>query len=333
MRVVQGAVGWARDDMLEFNTRSNLAHDIVRGGAEGRPEEWPPGEAPATPSSESLTDNLSEQTTSSSSSVAAALTVQKACRGISTLTRVGVTTALLEVAALFRRSHGALPPAPRFAVLLVMALVIWARGRRRRSPPPPPPPPSPSLSPRRGTAAPGTPQRDSSFPQRVDPTVGPDLDRNDVNQGPPTAVAAEAAGLSSPSRSLLIEPLFPELAAVAAEAISPVRWRAHDGPDGLDPSLPSPAQVRAAQGRTGAAQTSMLRGMARRHRARDVGEAAVAVERRGIVASRKWRRGWDWGWGRGWTRFRERWSCGSKRYWVWLVLLWLVASVLEVRAK
>lgn len=295
VRVVQGAVGWARDDMLEFTKYSPDAH---RG-------KGPSAVTPATASAKRPGEGETEDFSSSLPAAAAAagvMTVSKVWRGACALVRVIFEVALREVATLFRRKNGALPPTPRLAVFMILALVVWTRRHRRNLPPPP----------REAAAtASGTPPRN--------PTVWSLLSRSDFNEG-----------LASPSRSLhLASQAMTSSPAPQAAPGSPVRSRP-GRPDGVDPSLPSPAQVRPAQTRDGYARTSMMRGLTRRGGERNVRDLVEPegerVGRHG--AFRNW--GWRWGWR--WRRSREPGGGGGRRYWLLrLVLLWLVASVLEVR--
>lgn len=307
--MVQGAVGLARDDMLKLSDGNDETHD-ARSAADNRPGGWPPesaapGAAPATGLPEG---NDAEPFVSSPAATAAAmaaastLTASTLWKGTRALARVTTEAAFREAASLFRRRNGAPPPAPRLAVLMVLVLVVWARRRRRHAPqharPPPP-------------AAPITPQRNHAV-VLISPTAG----------------TAAAAGLSSPSRYLFWGSRTPGIPAPTVPG-SPVRRR-YDGPDGLDPSLPSPAQVRAAQARGGQARVRLMRRLERDGTERGIEEVPAGGGRESATVEAPCRRwGWGWAWWR-WTGNRKPHGRGGRRQWLWLVLLWLVASVLEV---
>lgn len=306
--MVQRFVGWARDDIVKLNNRQNQGHDSRKG-----PDALRSGERPAFATTERPVDDDTETDDASPSPAAlpASLSFFEVCKGVRNLGRYAVEAAVREAAALFRRKHGALPPAPRMAVFMMLALFVFrVRTRRRNSSP-----------------------REVRTPRRSSASAQPSLARNEPNRGSPsTALAvAAAAGLYSPSRSLFSRP--------QQAPGSPIRTRHETSPpDGLDPSLPSPAQARAAQTRTGQARDSR-RGRLNRYSGSErefeaEGETSTPGEAGGrygvseAATSRRWR----WWWMRG---YREPRSVGDNRsrrprYILWLVLLWLVASILEV---
>lgn len=317
---MQRFVGWARDDIAKLNHRKNQGHDPRKG-----PDVLRPGEQPASATTERPVDDDAEtddKSPSPSPAVSpASLTFFEVCKGVRNLGRYAVEAAVREAVVLFRRKNGALPPAPRMAVFMMLTLFVFrVRTRRRDS------------TPREVRTT-----RRSSAPAHIL------FARNEPNRGSPstTVAVAAAAGLSSPSRSLFSGP--------QQAPHSPIRGR-HDTPhtDGLDPPLPSPAQARAAQARaahapaaqarTGQARDSRRRGL-NRHRGSErefeaEGEMSVseaALGRYGAGAARRSGQ-WRWWWMRGHHEPRHVGSGSSHRprYILWLVLLWLVASVLEV---
>ena len=337
MRVVQGAVGWARDDMVKFTGRNSRPFDSS-SGKNSPPGQWPSSANQGSTSPEQNTQSETEKRSPSSKSLPTAASAVKFYSAheiwerVCGLTRIAFEAALREAATLFRRRNGAPPPAPRFAVLMILALVLWSRRRRRHALPSPqsPPPSSPSTPPpSREAAAPATPHRRLAARSPAPP-------RNESGQGAPTPMSAAAAGLASPSRSL-----FAGSWALGSSTAPPVPGSPVRGPrgpleglDGLDPSLPSPAVARAGQARIGRARVSETqpwmgggmrgwRGI--RERARRVWGRVGGV----VVAPGQW---W-WRWVRSRVWCREKPSGSGRRCWVWLVLLWLVASVLEVIAS
>lgn len=278
--------------------------------------------------------------------------------------------ALREAVQLFRHREGGAPPvAPRFAVLLTLALGFFNRRRLRK---PSRPPASPAAE---TTSAAGTPRLSSPHHQlqapagglRLAPALSPSgLDGNNRNHplalaASPTTVAAAATGLSSPSQSLLLgspgplhgTTLAPPRPATASPPRGPLQMvvsssaaaRLTDYSAGVDPSLPSPAQQARGrsllllrgpdagreQERNGAAGVAGMEGGedALAARATGVGEATTAAPK-----SSSWWRPWTWQLLRKFKTTSVRAQDGGRgaRFrWVWLVLLWFVASVLEVR--
>lgn len=306
--MVQRFVGWARDDIVKLNNRKNQGLDSRKG-----PDALRSGERPAFATVERPIDDDTETDDASQSPAAlpASLTFLEVCKGVRNLGRYAVEAAVREAAALFRRKHGALPPAPRMAVFMMLALFVFrVRTRRRNSSP-----------------------REVRTPRRSSAPAQPFIARNETNRrSPSTAVAvAAAAGLYSPSRSLFSRP--------QQAPGSPIRTR-HDSsaPDGLDPSLPSPAQARAAQARTGQARDSRRRrlnrysGSEREFEVEGETSAPGAAGGRYGIAEAGTSGRWRWWRMRGYREARR--VCGDRsrgpRYILWLVLLWLVASILEV---
>ncbi|CAN0341412.1 unnamed protein product, partial [Ectocarpus sp. 12 AP-2014] len=60
------------------------------------------------------------------------LSVLEAWEGVRDLGRLALEALVRQAASLFCRKNGALPPAPRIAVLILMAVFIYDRRRRRR---------------------------------------------------------------------------------------------------------------------------------------------------------------------------------------------------------
>ncbi|CBJ25605.1 hypothetical protein Esi_0003_0313 [Ectocarpus siliculosus] len=241
VRVVQRFVGWARDDMVKLNNRRGQGghHDVRKNvDAPGPGKRPPPATPPVGVRTPEPAPHAAEKDgfTPDPALVSDGLSVLEAWEGVRDLGRLAVEALVRQAAGLFRLKNGALPPAPRIAALILLTVFIYDRRRRQRGrhqPPPPPPPPPPS---------PREPQR-SSVARR-------DLrERGDGNRGPPsTAVAFDlAASLHSPSRSL-----FSRLRQAAGTPPlrapgSPWTRRTYEvvpQPDGVDPSLPSPAQER-----------------------------------------------------------------------------------------
>lgn len=310
---MQNFVGWARDDMVKLNNRKPQDHDSRKSFDVPRGGKRPTATSPAPPEQQVDSDTETGDNSPSPAELPASWTVLEAWEGIRNLWRYAFEAAVREVVTLFRRRNGALPPGPRMAGFVILALYIYERCRRprRRTPPPPP-------------REVRTPRR-HSLPQDS-------LARNDPSLGlrSSAGAAVAAATLSSPSRSLFQAPG------------SPMR-RVSPPPAGeIDPSLPSPAQARAAQARIEQARAPRMQGVMRR--GRNGREAEGARGRwwrwRGPWgSSTSGRSGW-WRW-RGWTRSSEPRSGGGggdgdgrhpcrRRYLPWLALLWLVFSVLEV---
>lgn len=325
VRVVQGAVGWARDDMVKFTGRNSRPFD-ARTGSNGPnlPTTASNGGSPLC--EQSAQSETAKQSPSSNfnpptaADIEGLLSAREIWERMCGLTRILFEAVLREAATLFRRRNGAPPPAPRFAVLMILALVLWSRRRRRRSPPPQPTTPSTPPPASREAAAPSTPLRHAQ--------ARPAPPRVYSSQGAPTPMSAAAAGLASPSRSLF-EVSWPLGSMLAPRASGSPSRGPIQGPDGLDPSLPSPAQARAGQPRTGRPRVLQTQPWTGRVGGRGFREMVRgAWGRIGAAVVAPWRRGWRWV--RGGVGAGEKRRCGGRRYWVWLVLLWLVASVLEV---
>lgn len=401
MRVVQGTLRLARDDMENF-TKSNIAAAQVQHNRLDRAQvERTPGVL--SPSAEAQTaDEQSEESTPVARAAAAVAetasevlaTAKRALEIVCSLACVAVAATLREATKLFEQKAGGAPPsAPRVAVLMVLVVTIWTRRRRhgplRQAPRGPSQAPWPvsaavaPLSPSRHlptaaarglSLAPGAAASAAAGP--VTATAGiVDLNRGRLPLLPNTT-AVTAAGLSSPSRALLSGSL-PLTSPAAVSRLRGAqgegrgqaegqgqrqrqgRWqlRQHGGgiSDGIDPSLPSPAE----QARDALPQAR--RGLSRRgqdsRRVDAVGgfgggdstdepatSAAASTAGTGAEAEARgrgeadwfWRR-WKWGlrlpWGRltgGLTLSERSGTCGQRR-WVWLLFLWIVASVLEVR--
>lgn len=305
VRLVQRFVGWARDDIVKLDNRKNHGHDSRKG-----PDVMRSRERSASATTERPVDDDTEAGASPSpAALPASLTFLEVCKAVRNLGHYAVEAAAREVVALFRRKNGALPPAPRMAVFMMLVLFVFRT--RRRNPAP----------------------REVRTPRRTSAPAQHLPERNETNRGSPsTAVAvAAAAGLYSPSRSLFSGP---------QQALgSPIRTR-YDTlpPDSLDPPLPSPAQARAAQARTGQARDSRAPGL-HGHRGSErefeaEGETSVPEAARGRygVGTARTHGRWRWWRMRGYREPRRVGGDGSRRprYILWLVLLWLVASVLEV---
>lgn len=322
--------------MVKFTDRNSRPFDSS-SGTNVPPGQWSPSANQGSTSSEQNTQSETEQRSPSSKSLQAAAfavgfySAHEIWERVCGLTRIAFEAALREAATLFRRRNGAPPPAPRFAVLMILALVLWSRRRRRHAPPPqvpqpPPPPSSPSTPPpSREAAAPATPQR------RVGARSLAPL-RNESGQGAPTPMSAAAAGLASPSRSLFAGSWALGSSTAPPAPGSPVRGPTGplEGLDGLDPSLPSPAVARAGQARVGRARVSQTQpwtggGVRGWPGIREVARRVWGRVGGAVVAPGQW--WWRWVW------CREKPSGSGRRCWVWLVLLWLVASVLEVIAS
>lgn len=237
--------------------------------------------------------------------------VLEAWEGFRNLGRRVFEAAVREVVTLFRRRNGAPPPGQRVAVFMILVLFVYDRYRRPREPTLPP-----------SSREIRTPRRNSVPPQQESlPRSNLDRDRGLRSSAVAVAVAA-TSGLSSPSRSLF--------SATRQALGSPTRSGVDSTPsDDIDPSLPSPAQARAAQARAAQARTEQAR------------TARIQGWRRQGRTEREAEGGWygRWRWRlRGWRRSGElRSAVGDggrrdrrRRCLPWLVLLWLVASVLEV---
>ncbi|CAM9598128.1 unnamed protein product [Ectocarpus sp. 13 AM-2016] len=344
VRVVQRLVGWARDDMVKLNNRRGQGghHDVRKNVDAPGPGKRPPPAPPAGVRKPEPAPHAAEKDgfTPDPALVSDGLSVLEAWEGVRDLGRLAVEALVRQAASLFRRKNGALPPAPRVAVLILLAVFIYDRRRRERGRHQPPPPPPSPREPRRSSVA----RRDLR-------------ERGGGNRGPPsTAVAFDlAASLHSPSRSL-----FSRLRQAAGTPPlrapgSPWARRTYEvvpQPDGIDPSLPSPAQARAALARTGQARRSLMPGLTRRRgdgegevereRSVPMAEASERAVEGGTTSSALWGWGWGWWWGWGWrirrwTRCRDPRSAGGgsggRRYMLWLFLLWLVSSVLEERER
>lgn len=322
--MVQGAVGWVRDDVQQFNRRNNQAREAGSGSDLLRSRKRPPVAAPATPVEG---DRPAENRAQGFASAVAgyALTVSDVLQGTFELACLMVEAVLWQLVALFRRRNGAPPPAPRIAVLMILTLFVWVRRHRRYQQPPTQQQPQRTDE---DSSSPGTPGRSSIAAESAPPRT------SNSNQIPSSEVAAAAGGLFSPSRSLFLGSSRASAGSLLPAALpapgSPSRRRDDEleRPDGLDPSLPSPAQAR-----TGQARALMMRRLARRAREQHVGGVVGGGQRRvgGRATCVQWLRGWRCFRISEWTWWRESRSSRSRWCWFWILLLWFVASVLEVK--
>lgn len=377
MRVVQGALYIARDDIETLSKVPN--REPADDGYENSKLGWKKLDGDRTLASASLSPEGSMEGHSDDeqgvvkaalSLLAATLDAAKTVWQVAcALTCLMGGAALREAAQLFRHREGGAPPvAPRFAVLLTLALGFFNRRRLRKSSRPPASPAAEI------TSAAETPRLSSPHHQqlpsapagglRLAPVLSPSgLDGNNRNYAlalaaSPTPVAAAATGLSSPSQSLLLgspgplhsTSLAPPRPATASPSRGPLQMvgsssaaaRLTDYSAGVDPSLPSPAQQ--ARGRSLLLLRGTDAGREQESNAEVVvegGEGALAARATGVgeattVAPRScsWWRPWTW-------RLLQKFEAtslrrsdegkGARFRWLWLVLLWFVASVLEVR--
>ena len=308
MRLVQSFVGWARDDMVKLNNRKPHDHDSRKSSDAPRAGKRPMATSSAPPEQPVDSSTETDDNAPQPAEFPASLTVVEAWEGIRDLWRYAFEAVVREVVTLFRRRNGALPPGPRLAGFMILALFVYERCRRRqeRTPPPPPPPPREMRTPRR-----------HSLPQDL-------LARNEPNLGLRSSAGAVAATLSSPSRSLFTAPG------------SPMR-RVGPPPAGdIDPSLPSPAQARVAQARTEQARAPGMQGPMRQGRTGREAEGARGTwwRWRGWTRSAEPRSAGVGGVGGvGGERDGDARRPCRRRYLPWLALLWLVFSVLEVSSS
>ena len=314
VRVVQGAVGRARDDALKS---SNHNDDAEEGQTESQSGKWPssPSEPQAAASSES-TSAGGEDAETTSATVSGVMRVWKLCRETGAFALMMLEEELREVVELFRGKNGALPSAPRLAVLIILVLVI-CRGRRR---------------PLRNDSSQQQQQQLSLQSAEMAPPTTPQRSHAVVGQEPPSAPAAAASpGLASSSRSLF---LHTPMTSVNRQ-LPP--FGTYDGaPDGLDPLLPSPAQAlaqvphaRAGRTRT-AGREELATGLV--HEEIDVEGSAATTSGRVASEEEATRGRWDWRRVFRWAGLRRPRGEDVVRWrWILLVLLWFSASVLEVR--
>lgn len=321
--MVQGVVGWARDDMLRFSERDDPT--------EGREDDmWPPS-TPGTKAALPLKSRSSgddESTKSMAKTLESVMpdagddayvdswAVSKLWRRACVLAHAALEITLRELAGLFRRRNGAPPPALRLGVIFVLVFLIV--GRRRRDRQHLPHDHNQQQQPLRSveTAEPSTPRQS-----------------NTVVTPAPTPTSTVAATLTSPSRALFSGSRWPRYLPVrAVSGLQQPSFESDLGTlDDLDQVLHSPAQVRAPfQARVIRSRVPVVG----RHEASGVvGAEVVMAGRNG--SERVLTRGlWDWRRSLRWMGFcksREGGGCG--RRWIWIVLLWFAASVLEVRNK
>lgn len=330
--MVQGAVGWARDDMLRFSERDDPM--------EGRQDDmWPPS-TPGTKAglpSKSRSSGGSENTKSIANTLESGMPdagddayvdswiVSKLWRRAYVLAHAALEIALRELAGLFRRRNGAPPPALRLGVIFMLVFLIMGR-RRRRDRQHLPHDHDQQQQPLRPveTAEPFTPRQSNTV-------VAPD----------PTPTSAVAAALTSPSRSLFSGSRWPRYLPVrAVSGLQQPSFESDLGTfDDLDRVLHSPAQVRAPFRARVIRSTVPTVGSHEESGVEDAEE--VMAGRNG--SERGLTRGlWDWRRCLRWMGFcksREGGvggsgrGGGSRRRWIWIVLLWFAASVLEVRSK
>lgn len=293
---MQRFVGWARDDIVKLNNRKAPSQgdtpiqQVKRSSA--TPASGPPAHEPKSNDFSFLPEAASSST---------ALTFRDVWEAIRSLGRQAIKAAVREaVNLLCYRENGSMPPGPRMAVFMTLAILVYGRrGRRRRRERPPAAEPA------------------ALTPQRNSPSVAA------------ATAGATAAGLQSPSRSLFSRPQQAFLASPSRAPVAPgsPSGRGYDvlPPSGNYPFLPSPAQARAAQARGGQARVSSMRRRSRPGGSDHEAERSIAVSGQGAVqvAARSGRL--DWWRIRGWTR-----GVGNGRYVLWLALLWLLASVIEV---
>lgn len=298
--------------MVKLNNRKTQDHDSRKGFDAPRAGKRSAAISSAPPEQPVDSKTKTDENLPSPAGSPASSAVLQAWEDIRNLWRYAVEAVVRQVVTLFRRKNGAPPPGPWVAVFMILVLFVYVVCRRPHEPTPPSP---------RETR---TPRRSSTLPQDL-------LARDDLDRGlrsSPVAVAA-TSGLSSPSRSL-----FPEPQQAPG---SPMRGADSPPLDDIDPSLPSPAQARAAQARTEQTRAPRMQRLTRQGRTERETEG-------GRETRWRWRGSREAGWWwrlRGWTRSGELRSAGGGRHrrrrrpWYrrclpWLVLLWLCASVLEV---
>lgn len=336
--MVQGVVGWARDDMLRFSERDDPTE--VR-----QDDMWPPSTpgTKATLSSKSTSSGYGEGTKSIAKKPESVMpdaggdayvdswTISTLWRRGCVLALAALEVAIRELAGLFRRRNGAPPPALRLGVVFMLVLLIV--GRRRRH----------------GQHLPHD-HHQQQQPLRSAETAEPSTPRqsNIAVASAPTPMGAVAAALTSPSRSLFNGSRWPSF--LPARAVSGSQQPSFEGDlgtlDYLDRVLHSPAQVRAPfQARVIRSRAPVLG----RHEARAGFEASGVVGAEAVMAERNeservvTRGLWDWRRSLRWMGFCESREGGGSgrggggggigRRWIWIVLLWFAASVHEVRSK
>lgn len=382
VRVVQGALYMARDDMENF---SNAAARKGQGDGYGsktidrRKNE---GDRTQTPAAVGVLKSLSPEKnmekvvddqeagvvkTAASLASAAVDAVRRFWQVVCSLTCLMAGAALREAAQLFRQREGGAPPvAPRLAFILVLALGSCVRRRRLRRSSQPSPPQVVETSPARETFDFSSPRRRLSVPPGLGlgfglaPTLSPSGNDHSRNNPPPSVVpptasaTAAAAALTSPSRSLSLGSPRPTHGTMPPRAVvSPSRLPLQvvgsiapltDDIVGVDPSLPSPAQQ--ARGNPLLLPRTSIAGPREEESGAvglveggDVatadGEAATAAAAVGVGrrVTARWR---PWRWWRMEGRVapplrRQNGDTRSYIRWLWLLLLWFAASVLEVR--
>lgn len=302
---MQRFVGWARDDIVKLNNRKTQSQgDAPLQGA--RPAATPASGGPPLHEPKSNNEYSPLQETASSLPTVNFLDLWAEARSLG---RQATKATVRETVNLLCYSeNGALPPAPRLALFMILSLFVYGRRRRRR-------------------------RRREQPPEAAPATLTPR--RNSVNAAVPPG--ATAAGLQSPSRSLFSRPhqqrsLVSPLRAPVAPGSPLGRGQDVPPPSGSYPFLPSPAQARAAQARRGQPRVSSMRRRLRPGGSDHEAEGPMAVsggQGGGVRAAGSSGR-WAWWRMRGWTRGVD--GCG-RRYVLWLALLWLLASVVEVSTK
>ncbi|CAM9311435.1 unnamed protein product, partial [Hapterophycus canaliculatus] len=304
VRLVQRFVGWARDDIVKLNNRKAQSQSQGDSPLQGkRASSMPPSSSPIN---EPQTTDFSPLPEAVSSSTA--LTFLDVWEEVRSFGRQVIKAAVrVAVNLLCYSEHGAMPPGPRMAVLMVLALFVYdRRGHRRRC---------------RCREQPPEAEPAVRTPQRSSPNFA-------------ATAGASAASLQSPSRSLFSRPQQAILASPTRTPVAPGSplGRGYDvpPPSGLYPFLPSPAQARAAQARRGQTRDPST-GQRRRPGGRDhEADGPMSVSGQGVVRAEA--PSGRWGWWRMRGSARDVGGCG-RRYVLWLALLWLLASVIEERER
>lgn len=337
--MVEGVLDLAKNDMEDFHAKRGANSPRQGEGAQASPRSGAgsgPGggtltgahgsAAPGNPMDKNEEPRPDERVWGPGAAVAAALDgAETAWRVATSLAWVMVRSMLVEVSMLFRprEGRGATPSAPRLAVLMAMTLVFWAR--RRRTPPSRHPPADASSE----TQAPSSGHGPGLSRSRVDSHRGatsqPEATPSDQSQ-------AKSRARSAATNRVTLSPLWRASSSEEAEA----EGRAGDA-NSWALLLPWRAR-RAGQGSKEQDRNRPVDGAKHaRPGDRAAGVRSPAVPAGGASQEPCGVRGF--GWLRWWRRSAENGCqrgfrlCGWRAHWFWLGLLWLAASVVEVRGR